>query len=114
MAASMLSIGFVVLSSIIGAFGGFIFKKASAKIEFNFYKLIENYGLYFGLFLYALAAMIYIIALKGGSLNTLYPISSITYVWSTLIAKKKLGEEINKFKWAGIVLIILGSVFIVN
>jgi len=112
MPASSFSIFLAFLSSIVAALGGFIFKLASSKLKIKtFYK---NYNLYIGGILFFLAAFIYIIALKSGELNILYPITAFTYVWSTVLAKKYLKEKINPWKISGILLIIFGTAIIVN
>ncbi len=113
MNTSIESILLVVFSSVIGAFGGFLFNKASKKLSFSL-EIIRNYSLIGGLILFAAAAVVYIFALTRGELNVLYPISALTYVWSSILAKAYLSEEINSYKWCGISLIILGAIFIVN
>lgn len=114
MAASIFAIILVIASSIIGAYGGFVFKNASKKIAFNLNGIIKNYNLILGFILFGVSSVIYIAALKRGDLNVLYPISSLTYIWSTLMAKRFLGEKINSYKWFGISLIILGAILIVK
>ena len=104
----------VIASSIIGAFGGFIFKKTSSNLSLNIIRLIKNYNLIFGFILFGISSVIYITALKYEALNVLYPISALTYVWSTLIAKRFLGEKINIYKWGGITLILIGAALIVQ
>jgi len=54
----------------------------------------------------------FIPALKGGDLSILYPFVSVTYVWVALLSVRFLGEKMNKFKWIGIAMIILGVSFI--
>ncbi len=114
MATSLISILLVILSSIIGAFGGFVFKGAAKELKFNLKKMMRNYRLIFGFILFGLASVIYIGALTKGELNVLYPVSSLTYIWSSLIAKKYLNEKLNFYKWSGIALIILGAILIVH
>ncbi|MBU0907383.1 MAG: EamA family transporter [Nanoarchaeota archaeon] len=114
METSLLAIGLVVVSSITGAIGGFLFKLASKNLSFNIPKLIKNLPLISGFVLFGLSALVYIFALRHGSLNTLYPLSSLTYIWSTIMAKKFLKEKINLYKWMGILLIVLGSALIVS
>ena len=87
---------------------------ASGKISFKISLLIKNFQLYIGFFFFGIAALLSIIALRNGELNVLYPISSLSYVWSLFIGKKFLNEEINIYKWGGISLIIMGLIFIVN
>jgi uncharacterized membrane protein len=104
----------VVVSTFFGAAGGFVFKKASENISFNPIKLLKNRLLILGFILFGISAMLYIVGLSGGQLNVLYPVTSITYILSTILAKKYLGERVNVYKWAGIGLIILGSVILVR
>lgn len=114
MNTSLFAIAMVVLSSIIGAFGGFLFKKASSRLSFNIRSLLTNYALAGGVILYALGALTYLIALRHGELNILYPISSLTYIWSLIIARYALNEKINVYKVTGITLIIIGAFIIVS
>ena len=114
MQISLIAIILVVISSIIGAVGGFVFNRVSQNLTFKLSRLLRNYKLVLGFFLFGLSAIIYIIALKKGDLNIIYPLSSLTYVWSTLLAKKYLNESINIHKWSGILLIILGTILIVR
>jgi uncharacterized membrane protein len=112
--ASTSSIILVILSTFISATGSLVFNISSKKLRFNFKHILKNHNLFLGFLLFGFSALIYITALKGGDLNVLYPITSLTYVWSTLLAKKFLKERINLYKWLGILLIILGSIFIVQ
>lgn len=61
-----------------------------------------------GLFCYAVGLFIGIVALRFGDLSVLYPLSSTTYIWVTLLSKYKLKENINFFKILGIGSIIFG------
>jgi len=114
MPTTILSIILVIISSIIAGIGGFLFKGASKNLSLKFRKLLTNYKLILGFLFFGLAVIVYIIALKNGELNVIYPISSLTYVWSTLLAKKYLKEKINIYKWFGIALILLGAFFVTN
>jgi len=67
-----------------------------------------------GFFFFGIAALLYLIALRNGELNVLYPISALSYVWSLFIGKKFLNEKINIYKQGGVALIIIGLIFIVN
>lgn len=111
---NLLAVSLVVVSSIIGAFGGFIFKLASEKLRLNVFSILKNYKLILGFVLFGLSSAIYISALKMEALNILYPISSLTYIWSSIIAWKFLDEKLNMYKWTGIILIILGAILIVG
>ncbi len=106
------AIGLVVLATLIGAFGPILLKKASAKKLSNLSSLMTNYHLFGGVSLYALGTLLFIPALKGGDLSVLYPLVSVTYIWVSLLSVKFLGEKMNKLKWLGIILIIVGVSFI--
>ena len=102
----------VISATLVGAFGPILLKKASAGKLSKIKTLIKNYNLFGGVSLYALGTLLFIPALKGGDLSILYPFVSLTYIWVALLSMKFLGEKINRYKWIGIALIILGVSFI--
>lgn len=102
----------VIFATIIGSFGSLFFKLCSDKMSFNLRKLVHNYYLFFGFFLYGLSSILFLIALKGNPVSVLYPFVSFSYVWVTLLSLKYLNEKINKWKCIGIFLIMVGVVFI--
>lgn len=112
MATQLWAIGLVVSATLIGAFGPILLKKASAKELSSIKSLSTNYPLFWGVALYAMGTLLFIPALKGGDLSVLYPFVSLSYIWVSLLSVKFLGESMNKFKWMGIALIILGVAFI--
>jgi len=114
MATSIISIIMVIFCSIVGATGSFFFKQASEKLSFKFISLITNFKLFLGFFFFGISALVYLIALRNGDLTVLYPISSLSYVWTLFIGKKLLNEKINFYKQAGIVLILAGVIIIVS
>lgn len=112
MATQLWAIALVSFATLIGAFGPILLKKASAKRLSNISSLITNYHLFGGVALYAIGTLLFIPALKGGDLSVLYPFIALTYIWVSLLSVKFLGEKMNKFKWLGILLIIIGVTFI--
>jgi multidrug transporter EmrE-like cation transporter len=110
--AYLWAVGLVILATLIGAFGGLILKKSSNKLKLSFRGLFKNYLLIVGLLFYMLSSIFFIISLKGGELNVLYPITSASYIWIVILSKKYLGEEITLYKVVGISLIILGIIAI--
>src|SRR3989344_9299657 len=93
----------VIIASFVGALGPIYFKKGSKDFGLNISKLMKNYNLMIGVFLYGIATIIFIPALKGGELSVLYPLVSLTYIWVSLLSIKLLGEKMNRLKWIGIV-----------
>ena len=108
MATQLWAIGLVVLGTLVGAFGPILLKKASANRLSKLSALATNYPLFGGVALYALGTLLFIPALKGGDLSVLYPFVALAYIWVSLLSVKFLGEKMNKFKWLGILLIIIG------
>ena len=101
----------VLFATMIGSVGSLYFKKAAKKFKFSF-KGIFNFELIFGVFMYFLATLLFIAALRKGDVNVLYPITSCSYIWVSFLSIKFLGERMNYFKWGGIFLIILGVITI--
>ena len=112
MATQLWAIGLVILATLVGALGPIMLKKASAKKLFGISSLIKNYHLSTGIILYGLGTILFIPALKGGDLSVLYPFVALIYIWVSLLSVKFLNEKMNKFKWIGIALIIVGVSFI--
>lgn len=110
--AELWAIGLVIFATILGAFGPIYLKKGSSSFGFNIIKLLKNYNLILGVFFYGLATLLFIPALSGGDLSILYPFVSLTYIWVSLLSIYILKEKMNKFKWIGILLIIIGVSFI--
>lgn len=108
MTTQLWAIGLVILATLVGAFGPILLKKASAKSLSKISSLTTNYHLFGGVALYGLGTVLFIPALKGGDLSVLYPFVALTYIWVSLLSVKFLNEKMNKFKWLGILLIIVG------
>ena len=112
METQLWAIGLVLLASFLGSFGPILLKKASGKISFNPLKLIKNYYLILGFLSYGLGTILFIPALKGGELSVLYPLVATVYIWVSIWSVKILKEKMNKYKWLGVLLVIIGVAFI--
>jgi uncharacterized membrane protein len=112
MNTELIAIIMAVVSTFIGAFGSLMLKKGSVNFTRNIKLFFTNYVLFTGIFFYAIASIIFVIALQWADLSVLYPIASLTYIWVSFISMKFLNEKMNKFKWIGNLLIILGVILI--
>lgn len=112
MATELWAIGLVIIATIVGAFGPIFMKKGSKNFQADIKALLSNYELMLGIFFYGIATIIFIPALTGGELSVLYPFVSLSYVWVSLLSIKVLNEKMNKLKWLGVLIIIIGVSFI--
>lgn len=98
----------ILTCTLSGAIGAYNFKMLTSKSE-SIKRYVFSYYLYFGGLFYVLASLINIYALKFYSYTLVLPLTSVTYIWTLLISKYKLGEKITYKKIAGVCLILIGS-----
>lgn len=101
-----------ILSGLLGGIGVILLKKGSKKFNLNIFQQIKNKYVILGMASCGTGMIALLIAFKGGELSVLYPIISIQYIISTLLAVKYLKEKMNMPKWAGITAIIIGIILI--
>ena len=113
MKTQLWAIGLVVIAGLIGGFGPVYLKKASSLINLKKLSTIyNNWFLIIGVFIYGVGTVLFIPALKGGELSVLYPFIGLVYVWVSIYSVILLKERMNLLKWLGVILIIIGVVFI--
>lgn len=114
--SKFLAIIFTLIASIFGSVGMLFFKKGSVGLSFkNIRSLIFsiiNRPLIAAVVLFFITFFIYIYALKEEQLVFVLPFISLSYVWTTLLAHFFLEERITKKRTAGILLIVLGVIFV--
>lgn len=93
----------MVLSSIFVCFGQLMWKLS---VEQGIYLII------FGFILYGVGALFMLVAYRFGSLSVLQPILSLNYVLAIIIGSTILHETITRSRIIGIVIIIIGIIFI--
>lgn len=101
-----------IVATFIGAFGSLFLKKGSANLHRNPLKQLKNHELLLGILLFGLSSIFYVWALQYANLSLIYPITSLTYIWISLLSIKYLDEKMNSYKWLGIIFIIIGVFFI--
>src|SRR3989344_4440840 len=75
---NLILIGLIFCASVLAAIASLFVKKGMAK--FTFFTLPTNRLLLSGIFLHGAAAIIYILALKGGPLTVVFPLASMSYL----------------------------------
>ena len=106
------AIGLVIASTALTATAQIFYKIAANNMTLSLASITSNLHLFIGLFIYGVAAMMLIIALKYGELSVLYPIISLSFVWVNLLSMRFLAEPLTALKWTGIIFIIAGVSFI--
>ena len=95
--------------TLFGALGAYFFKKVTADGIWN---LITDKHLYLGGGFYVLGALINILLLRTLNYSIIYPMSCLTYIWTTVLSKCMLNEKITRKKAAGIAFLVLGVVIL--
>jgi len=68
--------------------------------------------LFAGLALYGIGAILMILSFRYGKLSVLHPVQSLKYVLSLVLAAVILNEKITPLKVIGVLLIVIGVLFI--
>lgn len=99
-----------VLANMISSIGLILLKTGSKGLK-QFLDLF-HWRIILGGIIFLIGTIIYIFLLKEENLSYLYPLTSISYVFVMIFSAAFIGEKMNKFKWMGISLIIMGSILI--
>jgi multidrug transporter EmrE-like cation transporter len=102
------AIALVLASGILSGLYPIFLKRATTTFSFHPIKILKNKQLLIGVTVFFLGFIPYVIALRGGDLSVLYPLSSTGYVWATIFSRTLLGEKMNTRKTIGLCLIIIG------
>ncbi len=98
----MIALLVITIATMIGAAGALFLKKGAGQ------KSIVNIQLCIGLCLYGLSTVLYLLALRMDELSILYPMTSLTYVWTAMLSMFVLKERMGRKRWTGILMIISG------
>lgn|GEM_PF-140076 len=101
----------LLLMTLSGALGGYYFKKAAnQRLKLHRAFLLP---LFAGGMLYFIGAVLNIMVLKQLPYTVVFPLTSITYIWTLGLSYIFLKESITGKKIAGVLLIVIGSIFLV-
>lgn len=102
----------IVIATFFGGIGSFLLKVGASKQSRNIFMVYKNKEILYGILIYGFSTILFVIGLKGGTLSFLYPLTSLSYIWGTLLAVKYLKEKMTLLKILGISTIICGIVLI--
>lgn len=97
--------------TLLGSCGCFLLKR-STEHGLSVKLLLRNLNFYFGGLTYFLSAVLNIVLLKYLDYAIVLPLTSVTYVWSMILAHFFLHEKITKGKICGMALILAGMPFL--
>lgn len=100
----------LIFMTFCGAIASLFLKKASSNE--NIMQMLKDVNLYLGAGIYLLSAVLNIIILRYLDYSVVLPLTSITYIWTMLISYLILKENVTKKKIVGVILILVGAIFI--
>lgn len=104
-----ISILYVVIASMLGAAGQFLFKSAADQLQGGIIAFLVNPRIILGLGCYLTVMALFVHAFqKGGSVTVLYPIYASTFIWAAIIAQVAYNQPIKPINIGGMVLLMIG------
>jgi drug/metabolite transporter (DMT)-like permease len=101
------AIAWITVGTFIGSFGA-LFLKIGAGHLTNLASVFKNWRLAFGVILYLLSSVFYLVGVSKGDLTALQPMVALGSVWTLLWSKLVLGEPITRTKMAAVAIILAG------
>ncbi len=109
-------VGFILLltTTLTGSVGALYLKKAMNQItDLSAANVLRSGTAYLGLFFYVLSAVTNIMLLTFFEYSVVFPMTSLSYVWTAMISVFVFREHLTRNKLIAIMLIIIG-VFVLN
>lgn len=101
----------IFIMTLSGTLGALSFKTAMTRTERRgLLRLIAEPRMYLGGLCYFLGAVLNIVLLQHMPYSVLYPMTSLTYVWTLVLSRFILKESINRNKIIAVILIVAGVV----
>lgn len=98
----------VLLMTFFGSLGALFFKRGAAEIT-DLRTLLFSPQLWLGSGCYLAGAALNIWLLRGHDYSVVYPLTSLTYVWSLALSAAFLRERITMRKLLGVAAVCLGA-----
>ena len=91
----------VLVMTLFGSLGALFLKRGSAKVS-ELKSLVTTPQIWLGGLFYLAGALLNIYLLRGYSYSIVYPLTSLTYVWSLILSALLLHEKVTVQKLFGI------------
>lgn len=109
----MIFIVLILIMTLIGSLGAICLKISSQK-EKGLFELLFQPMFILGGTLYVISALINLALLKKYEYTIVFPLTTLTYAWTILVAFIVLNEKITVMKMMAILLIVIGAICIVT
>lgn len=108
------AVSLVLVASFIGSFGAVLLKAGANQLQFNVRALATNFRLMGGIAFFVFSTYFFIkgVSQPGAELTVLYPMVSLSYIWTLLWSRLFFGEPFTKAKIQGLLLILTGIVIL--
>lgn len=103
----------VLVMTLFGSLGALFLKRGSAKVS-ELKSLVTTPQIWLGGLFYLAGALLNIYLMRGYSYSIVYPLTSLTYVWSLILSALLLHEKVTVQKLFGIAAICLGAFLLVQ
>lgn len=107
---NLFAVVLVIIGSVIGSYGTFVLKKG-ANLH-TFWEIFRTKYFWWGVILNGISIPFYVMALRLEQLSFVYPLVSVSYIWTTLFSVKYLGEKMDGWKYLGLAGVVAGIVLI--
>lgn len=104
--------GIIFLATVFSGFGALLIKLGAAKFSLSPRAFFTNYKFLLGGIVYVLSVPIYVFGLQALPVSVAYPLTSLSYVWVTILSATYLKEKVDTWRWVGIACIIIGIVIL--
>jgi len=101
----------VLVASLLGAAGQFLFKLASSRGGGAALGFLGTPWAFLGLACYVAVMLLFSLAFRrGGSVTVLYPVYASTFIWAAVMAWLLYGQPIRPIHVAGMLLLVAGMI----
>lgn len=107
---NVISCSLILLGTILSAIAALLIKRSTK--NFQLLNIWRSILFWWGLTLYGVGTLLYLYLLKIEPLNVVFPLSSLGYVWATVLSIYYLKEKMNVWKWVGLFGIVVGVIFL--
>jgi multidrug transporter EmrE-like cation transporter len=120
---TMFALTLVLICVLVGAVGQIMWKQGMTSMDRitsvddllkvkTIFNIVTNKYIIIGVMFYGSAFVLWLAAMSTLELSFMYPLLSLAYVVTALIAYLFLGEHISLLRWAGTISIVIGCIMI--